>query len=40
MLHVLNGDSARIGLEQSGIPGEIVVWPDVLYDGPTPLATF
>jgi hypothetical protein len=39
MLHVLNGDSARIGLEQSGIPGEIVVWPDVLYDGPTPLAT-
>ena len=39
MLHVLNGDSARIGLEQSGIPGEIVVWPDVLYEGPTPLAT-
>ena len=39
MLHVLNGDSARIGLEQSGIPGEIVVWPDVLYEGPTPLVT-
>jgi len=39
MLHVLNGDSARIGLEQSGISGELVVWPDVLYEGPTPLVT-
>ncbi|MGH9410779.1 MAG: DUF1835 domain-containing protein [Vicinamibacterales bacterium] len=39
MLHVLNGDSARTGLERSGIPGSIVVWPDVLYEGPTPLAT-
>jgi hypothetical protein len=39
MLHVLNGDSARMGLERSGIPGTFVVWPDVLYEGPTPLAT-
>jgi len=39
MLHILNGDSARIGLERSGIPGEFVVWPDILYEGPTPLAT-
>ena len=39
MLHVLNGDSARMGLERSGVPGTFVVWPDVLYEGPTPLAT-
>ena len=39
MLHILNGDSARMGLERSGIPGDFVVWPDVLYEGRTPLAT-
>lgn len=39
MLHVVNGDSARMGLERSGIPGTFIVWPDVLYEGPTPLAT-
>ena len=35
-LHVLNGDSARIVLEETGLPGEIVVWADVLHDGPVP----
>jgi hypothetical protein len=39
MLHVLNGDSARMGIERSDIPGAFVVWPDILYEGPTPLAT-
>jgi len=39
MLHILNGDSAREGLERSGIPGTFVVWPDILYEGRTPLAT-
>lgn len=39
MLHILNGDSTRMGIEQSGIPGRFVVWPDILYEGPTPLAT-
>jgi len=39
MLHILNGDAARMGIEQSGIPGQFVVWPDILYEGPTPLAT-
>ena len=39
MLHILNGDSARMGIEQSGIPGQFAVWPDILYEGPTPLAT-
>lgn len=28
-----------MGIEQSGIPGRFVVWPDILYEGPTPLAT-
>ncbi|MDB4878236.1 MAG: polymerase sigma factor, sigma-70 family [Gemmatimonadetes bacterium] len=36
MLHILNGDATRIGLEQSGVPGEITVWGDVLYEGPVP----
>jgi hypothetical protein len=36
VLHVLNGDCTRIILEQTDIPGETVVWADVLHDGPTP----
>jgi hypothetical protein len=39
MLHILNGDSMRMGIERSGIPGSFVVWPDILYEGPTPLTT-
>jgi hypothetical protein len=39
MLHILNGDSTRMSIEQSGVPGEFLVWPDILHDGPTPLAT-
>lgn len=34
VLHVLNGDSTRLGLEQSGVPGEFLAWTDVLYEGP------
>ena len=37
ILHILNGDSARLGLEKSGVPGTFVAWPDLLYEGPTPL---
>jgi len=37
MLHILNGDSTRMSLERSGVPGTLVVWPDILYEGPTPL---
>lgn len=36
MLHILNGDSTRMSLEQSGVPGLITVWGDVLYVGPVP----
>ena len=36
LLHVLNGDCTRIILERTGLPGDIVVWADVLHDGPAP----
>ena len=36
LLHVLNGDCTRIILEQTGLPGDTVVWADVLHDGPAP----
>src|SRR5260221_1842839 len=34
MLHITNGDSTRLGLEGSGVPGTFVSWPDILYEGP------
>jgi Domain of unknown function (DUF1835) len=36
MLHVTNGDSAGESLGQSGLPGEVLTWRDVLHDGPVP----
>ena len=36
LLHVLNGDCTRVGVERSGLPGELTVWADVLHEGPTP----
>jgi hypothetical protein len=39
MLHVTNGDCARLLMERSGLPGTFIAWPDVLYDGPTPLVS-
>lgn len=36
LLHVLNGDCTRVGLERSGLPGDLTVWADVLHEGPTP----
>ncbi len=39
ILHVTNGDCARVLMERSGIPGKFLAWPDVLHEGPTPLAT-
>jgi hypothetical protein len=36
LLHVVNGDCTRIILERTGLPGDIVVWADVLHDGPAP----
>jgi hypothetical protein len=39
ILHVTNGDCARVLMERSGMPGTFLAWPDVLHEGPTPLAT-
>jgi len=36
VLHLLNGDTTRAGLERSGLPGEFLAWTDVLYEGPVP----
>jgi hypothetical protein len=36
MLHILNGDSTRGSLEQSGVPGTMATWADVLHDGQVP----
>jgi hypothetical protein len=36
VIHITNGDSTRLGLERSGVPGEFHSWHDVLHSGPTP----
>ena len=33
-LHITSGDSAGASLERAGLPGEVFVWHDILYDGP------
>jgi RNA polymerase sigma factor (sigma-70 family) len=35
-LHVLNGDSVRMTLEQSQVPGTFAVYAEVLHEGPVP----
>lgn len=34
ILHVTSGDIAGASLAKSGVPGEVFVWHDILYDGP------
>src|SRR5947207_1964754 len=34
MLHITNGDSAALPIDQSGIGGEVLTWQDVLHEGP------
>ena len=36
MLHITNGDSVGDTLRQTGLPGDIVIWKDILHEGPTP----
>jgi hypothetical protein len=36
LLHVINGDATRMSLEQSGVPGRMVISADVLGEGPCP----
>lgn len=33
-LHITSGDSPAGSIAKAGIPGEILVWRDILYDGP------
>jgi hypothetical protein len=35
-LHIVNGDSTRMGLERSNVPGTCASWGDALHEGPTP----
>ena len=34
MLHITNGES--VSIPQSGLPGQVVYWNDILHDGPVP----
>ena len=34
IFHITNGDSAGGSLSKAGLPGEVFVWHDILYDGP------
>ena len=34
MLHVLNGDSTRTVFERAGLAGDVMVWRDILVEGP------
>jgi hypothetical protein len=34
ILHLTSGECAGERLEKSGLPGEVLVWHDILYDGP------
>jgi len=34
MVHVTNGEAAAAPLRDAGLPGEVIVWADVLHDGP------
>lgn len=36
IIHITNGDSTRVGLERSSVPGTFHSWHDVLHSGPTP----
>jgi hypothetical protein len=36
MLHITNGDSAAQGIRESGVPGRVLPWRDVLHEGPVP----
>ena len=34
IFHITSGDIAGSSLAKAGLPGEIFVWHDILYDGP------
>jgi RNA polymerase sigma factor (sigma-70 family) len=39
LLHVLNGDSVRMTLERSDVPGAFAPYADILHEGPVPRAS-
>jgi len=39
LLHVLNGDSVRMTLEHSDVPGAFAPYADILHEGPVPRAS-
>ena len=39
LLHILNGDSVRMTLERSQVPGAFAPYADVLHEGPVPFTT-
>ena len=36
MLHVTNGDNVAGVLVETGLPGEVIPWRDILHVGPVP----
>ena len=34
MLHITNGES--VSISQTGLPGSVIYWNDILHDGPVP----
>src|SRR5512134_2295961 len=38
MLHVTNGDAAAEAIRSIGVGGDVLVWRDVLHEGPVPAA--
>ncbi|BAU52108.1 DUF1835 domain-containing protein [Mucilaginibacter gotjawali] len=34
ILHILNGDSTALGFEETGLEGDVLVWREVLSEGP------
>jgi hypothetical protein len=36
MLHLTNGDSAVLGIEATGVGGDVIPWRDALHEGPLP----
>lgn len=34
ILHILNGDSTNYGFEQTGLEGDVLIWREVLSEGP------
>jgi predicted transcriptional regulator len=39
VLHITNGESTKMTLAPSGVPGRFSSWDDILHEGPTPLAS-